>query len=107
MTHPIYADDAVGRICGELSVWALDFATQVLIASKKTRTKAERVAALRLAFELYPKITRRMAELEGVAQASSDAGYEADAQMQDMLEVIRRADRSAALVLGDQREGEG
>lgn len=93
MTHPLHADDDVGRIAGGMVAWALDFGVAVMRASRKGE-RAERAAALAEVFETWPKLARRMAELEAVAPASYANGYEADAQMQDVLEVI--AARTAA-----------
>lgn len=88
------AEDEVGRIAGDLCVYALDFATHVTIASNRRRPRGERAEALRKAFEIWPKICRRVPRLEAAAPASAAAGREADAAMQDKLEAF--AERQAA-----------
>jgi hypothetical protein len=89
VTHPLHASDEVGRITGDLVPWALDFACAVMTASRKGE-RAARAEALAQAFELFPKIARRMTELERVAPASYVNGYEADAGIQDVMEVVRQ-----------------
>ena len=88
MTHPLHAPDEVGRICGEMGPWALDFATAVLAASSKHRERAERVEALRKAFTYWPKLCRRMSELEQAAPASAQAGSTEDQRMMDVVEGV-------------------
>ena len=104
MTHPLHAPDDVGRICGEMGPWALDFATSILTAGSGRHDRAERAEALRKVFEYWPKLCRRMAELEAVAPASFQAGSARDLSMMDVVEGINSS-RDHARTSGSALEG--
>jgi hypothetical protein len=82
------ADDDVGRIAGQLAIWALSFASDVTVASAKRHPRADRVAALTRAFDAWPKICRGMTELEAVAPSSAEAGQGQDADTQDRVRAL-------------------
>lgn len=90
MTHPLNADDSVGRVAGDLTPWALSWATDVMVSSRKARSRAERAEALARVFEAWPKICRRMVELEAVAKNAAEVGSGLDADMQEMRAVMAR-----------------
>lgn len=88
MTHPLYADDEVGRQTGELTPWVLDLASSLMVASRKTSSREERSEALERLYEVWPKVTRGMSRLEAVAPRSAEKGFSRDADMQDVVAVI-------------------
>lgn len=88
MTHPFYAEDEVGRICGDLSSWTLALAEYVMVSGRPYE-RHRRAEALVKLFEVWPKVTRRIAQLEAAARVSAEKGYARDADMQDVTEVVR------------------
>ncbi len=59
--------------------------TRLLLASGKTSSAEQRLQDMALAFEIWPKLCRRMAEIELLAPQVAEIGYDYDAELMASL----------------------
>lgn len=79
--------DQIKAKCIETAAAAQVMATRLLMAASPQADDAQMIAALSLAYRVWPMLCRRSAELEELAPKSAEAGFEHDESLMRSIRI--------------------